>query len=549
MRHHWRTEAEIRGGNASTASPSTYRDHFLTRWPNEYQEITTWASSQNHERALQVETLFMEALDRVSQVMCVDVRSIVESRLRQMHQVSRPLMSMADILDLEGDQYLAYDRVTSKLSRHQPGRPGFQAFITGPGGTGKSYLLKAFEQYLTGRRKTFLKMAPTGIAACNIEGQTIHAALSLRASDTEGLSFLTSIFQHEEQVNELRKIQVLIIDEISMVSAGLLTYISTYFSKIHKNSLPFGGLHVLAFGDLMQLPPVKGLEVFYSRVWKVFVPVFLNRSRRHNTDTEFGTLLLAVRMGRMTDNQFQSLHNRFLLFSWNQVVYESTLLVSYRQDARKLNDLMLEKCCPFESVTHSASDRQRGQLINIAQSQKSFKRETNLPEEVVCTAGARVMFLTNQHIDKGISNGSCGLILSVDDDGMPTVVFPRHDRILVCTWVLYNALINCWLQELRVVPITCTFQINGIPYSRTQLPIQNAFALTVHKTQGLTLSNVTISFDCSMFASGHAYTALSRAQRMDQVQISALDRDAFKVDSDAVQEYARLEAQAAHIWG
>ena len=70
----------------------------------------------------------------------------------------------------------------------------------------------------------------------------------------------------------------------------------------------------------------------------------------------------------------------------------------------------------------------------------------------------------------------------------------------------------------------------------------NAFALTVHMTQGLTLFNVTISFDCSMYASGHAYTALSRAQRMDQMQIGALDRDAFKVDSDAVQEFARLEA-------
>ena len=98
-------------------------------------------------------------------------------------------------------------------------------------------------------------------------------------------------------------------------------------------------------------------------------------------------------------------------------------------------------------------------------------------------------------------------------------------------------------------PTTDHFTIHGIPYCRTQLPLQNAFALTVHKTQGLTLCNIAISFDESMFSAGHAYTAISRALTWDQVQISTLSPDAFKADHRALEEYNRLESKHREIFG
>ena len=136
------------------------------------------------------------------------------------------------------------------------------------------------------------------------------------------------------------------------------------------------------------------------------------------------------------------------------------------------------------------------------------------------------MFLNNNFLELGISNGTCGIIIALQEDGMPMVSFPTSQG----------------LQTLIVRPITSYFKINGISYSRTQLPLQNAFALTVHKTQGLTLSNVTISFDAGMFAYGHAYTALSRARRWEDVEIIDICTEAFKVDIDAVKEYERLQA-------
>src|SRR6266480_4994661 len=136
------------------------------------------------------------------------------------------------------------------------------------------------------------------------------------------------------------------------------------------------------------------------------------------------------------------------------------------------------------------------------------------------------MFLNNNFLELVISNGTCGIIIALQEDGMPMVSFPTSQG----------------LQTLIVRPITSYFKINGISYSRTQLPLQNAFALTVHKTQGLTLSNVAISFDAGMFAYGHAYTALSRARRWEDVDIIDLCTEAFRADPDAIEEYRRLQA-------
>ena len=98
------------------------------------------------------------------------------------------------------------------------------------------------------------------------------------------------------------------------------------------------------------------------------------------------------------------------------------------------------------------------------------------------------------------------------------------------------------MKTFTVQLTTSYFTINGIPYSRTQLPLQNAFALTIHKTQGLTLSKVAISFDAGMFAYGHAYTALSRARRWEDVDIIDICLEAFKADPEAIAEYDRLQA-------
>jgi hypothetical protein len=120
-------------------------------------------------------------------------------------------------------------------------------------------VLFSLEKWIQQRRFKYLKLAPTGIAAINIEGRTIHSALSLVTTDTyKSTQYRTSIFNSEESQNAMREISVLLIDEILIVSAEMLSYISSLFARLHGNGKPFGGIAIIAFGDLLQLPSVSG---------------------------------------------------------------------------------------------------------------------------------------------------------------------------------------------------------------------------------------------------------------------------------------------------
>jgi ATP-dependent DNA helicase PIF1 len=171
-------------------------------------------------------------------------------------------------------------------------------FITGPGCTGKSYLLKALQHWCNTSRNQSILLAPTGIAARNIQGNTIHSALSIYE---ESGSYQTGIFSYNEQKREeLKKLSVLIIDEVSMVEAELLDFVSSLFRKLKGNSLPFGGMHVIVFGDLLQLPPVGGCKVWRAAVWPLFYPIFL-REPQHQTDRRFFEVLNKIRFGTVDD--------------------------------------------------------------------------------------------------------------------------------------------------------------------------------------------------------------------------------------------------------
>jgi ATP-dependent exoDNAse (exonuclease V) alpha subunit len=197
------------------------------------------------------------------------------------------------VLTIEGDQYRAYCTITNALRETK--NCGIHFFVTGGAGTGKSYLLQNVEHFLKRSRIDYLKMAPTGIAAINVGGQTIHSALHITSGNIGGDGNLkTSIFVSTERQEELRKATVLIIDKISMVNAQLFTFISTIFSRLHEDTRPFGNLLVICFGDLMQLPPVTGQKVFEAPLWLLFQPLFLREPQRQAGDRHFFQLLNSI---------------------------------------------------------------------------------------------------------------------------------------------------------------------------------------------------------------------------------------------------------------
>jgi len=167
-------------------------------------------------------------------------------------------------LHMGPDQYSAFSTLSTTFDQLHIINSQWLFFITGSAGVGKSYLLLAIQQNLDSWWLTYVKLTPTGIAAVNIQGQMIHSALSMMTSNfgNRMMSYVSSIFQSEEKLMEMKGYQVLLIDEISMVSAEMLTFISSTFGQLHGNAKPFGGICVIAFGDLLQLPPIVGQQVF-----------------------------------------------------------------------------------------------------------------------------------------------------------------------------------------------------------------------------------------------------------------------------------------------
>jgi ATP-dependent exoDNAse (exonuclease V) alpha subunit len=177
-----------------------------------------------------------------------------------------------------------------------------------------------------------------------------------------------------------------------------------------------------------------------------------------------------------------------------------------------------------------ATDFINNQQSNPDDYQKLFKKKTNFPNHLRLQQGARVMYLKNNLMNQGICNGTIGIVTDIDLENLEVrVAFSVVGGIV----------------DIGIKKETVTFLIDGKPSSRCQFPLQNAFALTVHKTQGLTLPEVSLSLDNQMFSPGQAYVALSRCSDWSKVHIASLHSSAFIVDKSMLEEYERLEKMAA----
>jgi ATP-dependent exoDNAse (exonuclease V) alpha subunit len=370
-------------------------------------------------------------VQRVAEGGPINARHMISEQLRQLNTMTVPGIADADAINLRGDQYDCYTAITQNISasRHQ----GRCFFITGPGGTGKSYLLRSIQHWCDASRQPCVLLAPTGIAARNIDGNTIHSGLSIYS---ERGSYHTGLFQFAEEIRETgrsKKKTVLIIDEVSMVDAKLLDYISTTLARLKENHQPFGNMHVIVFGDLMQLPPVDGQKVFKANIWKLFHPFFLEDPQRQ-TDLRFFNILNKVRFGIIDEEVRAVLTERWQQFDPRQGLWNTTYLSSLREEADALNQVVLSSLQPENPIYISeAEDFENGERIDTSESSRVFKRGTNFPSTVTCVVGAKVMFLTNSMLaDKGISNGSIGIITEVLDNENVKAAFPTKDGIQVC---------------------------------------------------------------------------------------------------------------------
>lgn len=374
-------------------------------------------------------------------------------------------------------------------------------FITGKAGTGKSVLLQYLKLH---SQKKMVVVAPTGVAALNVGGQTIHSLFLFPPSFIETKSLKVS----QKTAKILKHIDTLVIDEVSMVRADLMDGIDYVLRRARGIDLPFGGVQVLMFGDLYQLPPVVnepdllqyfadhngGFYFFNALAWnEADLEIYELNQNFRQTDETFRTILNSLRGGEVTDEILNLLNQRSksLAPTTGVITLATTNATVFALNHLRLNSLP-EKIYAFQASVTGTLDA------------SSFPTECTL----VLKKGAQIMMLKNDPQKRWV-NGSLGTIESVGNREITVNIDGHIYPVVPETWNKIRYSFNAEKRQIEEEVIS----------SFTQFPLRLAWAITVHKSQGQTYNSVVIDLGRGAFAHGQTYVALSRCRSLETLYL------------------------------
>lgn len=393
---------------------------------------------------------------------------------------------------------------------------GKSIFLTGKAGTGKTTFLKYITECIS---KRFVVLAPTGVAAINAGGTTIHSFFQLPLCPyLPDVKELVTEYQmpdkyrkpKKERIKIYRTIDLLIIDEISMVRADILDAIDMTLRRFRRNSEPFGGVQLLMIGDINQLSPVvkESERQYMEKVYPTpyffhskalqrldYITIELQQVHRQK-DVNFLEILDAVRENRVTESVLRRLNTRVNAFSDKDDVIR---LTTHNAQADQINATKLE-LLPGEPTLFEAE-------VEGDFPDNSYPTDASLMLKV----GAKVMFVRND-TDGKFYNGKIGTVENIGQDGTVTITDEFGVQIVVdpIEWENIQYAIDEESGEIRP-NIVGTFR---------QLPLRIAWAVTIHKSQGLTFDRVIIDAGAA-FAFGQVYVALSRCRTLDGISLES----------------------------
>lgn len=472
----------------------------------------------------------------------VDVSSASASVTASVSEANPVNPANKAVINLSPEQQLALDEFSK----------GKNIFLTGPGGSGKTELIKRMVAFCEAKGKKFQVCALTGCAAIllNCKAKTVHSWAGIGLANGTNDEVVRKVISNLFKMKAWKKIDVLIIDEISMMSLKIFEILDMIGRRIRKKGdKPFGGIQIVFSGDFYQLPPVGNdpsstAFCFESAQWATtFDTTIQLKTIFRQTDKTYTDILNQIRVGKLYRSSYEHLIKHVNKPIPATLLFKPSILLPKRKDVELINATELAKLGDVEQYTYLLARVKPTELVpvgksvidksasgssnekdfaDISESQKEMEytgliNNIMADKEILLKKGAQVMCIANidMECDKPIVNGSQGVIVEFVG-GLPVVQFGSGEKRTIG---YHN-----WVSE--------NFASIGVK----QIPLIHAWAITIHKAQGVSLDLAQIDVGSNIFECGQTYVALSRVKSLEGLYLTALDPGKIKVNKK-VQEF------------
>jgi ATP-dependent exoDNAse (exonuclease V) alpha subunit len=399
-------------------------------------------------------------------------------------------------------------------------KSGRNVFLTGSAGAGKTYVLNQYIQYLRERNVPVAVTASTGIAATHMNGMTIHAWAGIGIKDQLNRSQLQNMRAKKYLKDKMEKAKVLIIDEISMLHKNQLDLVNEVLKFFKNTTAAFGGIQVIFSGDFFQLPPVgkagetsRDKFAFMSKAWldaKLSICYLTEQHRQE--DNELNDILNEIRNGEISSTSYELLEGA--KSNSLEEIEDPPKLYSHNRDVSLLNITRIRE---LEGISKlfQASTKGNPKLLEI------LKKSVRAEQTLELKKGAKVMFVKNNY-EAGFINGTLGEVIGFSEGKLPIIKISTGEQLTVVEeeWAIEDD--------------------NGKALaSYSQIPLRLAWAITIHKSQGMTLEAAEIDLSKS-FEKGQGYVALSRLKSLKGLRLLGFNQTALEVDNLAFRANKRF---------
>jgi ATP-dependent exoDNAse (exonuclease V) alpha subunit len=385
-------------------------------------------------------------------------------------------------------------------------RNGGNLFLTGSAGTGKSFTINKMVEYFEDNNISYGLTALTGCAASLINGQTLHSYLCL-GINKELKEIYNDIRKYGKKFKELRNLNVLIIDEISMMNNELFELVNNLFKLVKSNDELFGGIQIILVGDFHQLPPIRNNYCFTSPLWDELKinTIILTELIRQKDDIVLQEILEEMRLGKLSDEKYK------ILEGLSNKKFE--------------NGIKPTKLFPINVNVDIINKKEFDKLVKINNNQMTLYkahanyRTDNLDNyDINLTLNAQIMVTRNISVVNHLVNGTRGIVVGLLEN---TVIIKDVNSVIHHINYFKDINKNNKKQEICF------------------MPLKLAYAMSIHKSQGSSIDCLELDLGEDIFVSGQTYTALSRATNINNIKINNLDKNSFFVNKKIIEFYKK----------